>query len=219
MLVSEAGRGSPPTAVCPFGSELCDRITLEEGMHRLDLEQRVRDAPKDAHVRGMFYQMVVGVLESHSHDLLQAWRSLARPPRRWAVRFYSLRDFLREQALAAVLLDPSDPHRALRQIWRGTPDLYPNLHPARFAEYLARGDPVRVLRWLERNRGVMVDYGGWRVDVTGPRAATFSYFDEFVWIEHAQAGGVEGTLARCGLSCSIEPELSSAYLGRLHIRW
>jgi hypothetical protein len=43
--------------------------------------------------------------------------------------------------------------------------------------------------------------------------------DEYIWIESAHRGAAEGVLRMCGVEGTVEPELTTPYTGRLHIRW
>lgn len=194
-------------------------VELAEGYAALGVEQRLRDTPSTAHVRGLFFRLAEQALEARSKDLHAAWRAEVDAPRRWPFRFYPTRDCIREQALAAVLLRPDDPGEAIREMWAATPRLSRLLRADRFVRYLTGSDPTRALAWLERNRDMMVDFGGWRVEFTGPDSATFHYLDEYIWIEHAHRGGVEGTLSRCGVTATVTPELDTPYSGRLLIQW
>lgn len=194
-------------------------VRLHEGYAALDVEQRLRDTPSTAHVRGLFFRLAEQALEARSRDLLMTWRAKVGAKSRWPFRLYPARECIAEQALAAVLLRPDDPGAAVREMWTATPRFSRLLRADRFIRYLQGSDPQRALAWLERNRDMMCNFGGWRVDVTGPREATFHYVDEYLWIQYAHLGGVEGTLLRCGVSPSISTELDTPYSGRLLIQW
>lgn len=194
-------------------------LNLAQGFAELEVDQRIRDTPANAHLRGVFFNLAERALEEASADLLAVWRVMVGAQHRWAFKFYPARDCIREHATAAVLLNPTDPGDALRRMWSTTPRFSRLLRAERFVRYLTGNDPGRALHWLERNRGMMCDFGAWRVDITGPRAAIFHYVDEYLWIAHAHRGGVEGTLALCGVSPRISVELDSRYKGRLQISW
>lgn len=194
-------------------------VELEHGYAALGLEQRLKETPPTAHVRGVFFRLAEQALETRSKDLLATWRAEVGARHRWPFKLYPTRDCIREQALAAVLLRPDDPGEAIREMWVASPRFSRLLRADRFVRYLTGSEPTRALAWLERNRDMMCDYGGWRVDITGPTSATFHYLGEYVWIEHAHRGGVEGTLSRCGVTPTITPDLDTPYNGRLLIQW
>lgn len=194
-------------------------VDLGPGFAALGAERRVRDTPPGAHIRGLFFRLAEQALAARSRELVRVWRAAAGARSRWPFNMYSARDFIREQAVAAVLLNPADPGAALREMWRGTPALSPLIRAERFMKHLLGRDPMRALTWLERHRRMMCDYGDWWVVPTGTRGAVFHYHDEYTWIEHCHVGGVEGTLVRCGVSPSVTVELDSPYRGKLVIRW
>lgn len=186
---------------------------------RLELERRLRETPSDAQIRGWFFRLAEQAVAQHGRDLRGVWRAATGARSRWPFRLYSAREFMREQATAAALIDPTNPGTALRHMWQETPRLSSIVSGNGFIRYLTAGDPMRALTWLESNRSMMCNYGDWWVVPTGLHSAVFHYRDEYTWIEHCHVGGVEGTLQRCGVSPVISVELDSAYSGRLRIQW
>ncbi len=194
-------------------------VDVEPGLEKLGVNQRLADTPAEAHVRGLFFRLAEQALHRRSHSLVRAWTAIVGRTSRWPFKFYPTRDCIREQAIAAILLNETDPAEALRDMWAQTPEFSPLLRADRFMAILTGREPVRALKWLERNRGMMCDYGGWRTEFPNDGSAIFHYSDEYIWIESAHRGGVEGTLARCGVSAIVTPELDTAYSGRLRIAW
>lgn len=194
-------------------------MELGPGLTQLGLEQRLADAPAGAQVRGLFFKLAEQALQEGSPDLLVVWRTLVGARSRWPFSMYPLRDFIREQAVAAVLLDHADPGGALFRMWRVTPRLSPLIRAEAFMRYLTKQEPQRALAWLSANRRMMCDHGEWRFEPTGPRGGILHFVDEYVWLEHAQLGGLTGTLDRCGVSPSISIELDGPYSGRLVASW
>lgn len=194
-------------------------VDLKPGFELLALERRLADTPADAHVRGLFFRLAEQALSDRSQDLVTAWRAASGARMRWPFKLYSTREFIREQAIAAVLLDPHDPAGELRKMWAATPKLSSLIRAEGFIRYLTRRKPEEALTWLSQNRKMMCDYGAWHVVLTSARSAVFHYDNEYTWIEHAHRGGVEGTLQRCGVTPTVTVELESMYSGRLLIRW
>lgn len=194
-------------------------VDLERGFALLALETRLADTPPTAQTRGLFFRLAEQAVAERSSEIAAVWRAASGARSRWPFRMYSTRDFMRELAIAAVLLDRADPAAALRRIWATTPKLSSVIRAAGFIRYLSGNEPMQALTWLERNRGMMCNYGDWWVVPTGMNSATFHYADEYTWLEHCHVGGIEGTLRRCGVSPIVTPELDSPYRGRLLIRW
>lgn len=194
-------------------------VDLEHGLEALELEKRLADTPSQAHTRGLFFRLAEQALAERSKELVTVWRAASGARSRWPFLMYPTRDFLREQAVAAVLLDAADPCGALRRMWASTPKLSPLIRAEGFMRYLTGNQPMRALTWLGANRSMMCDYGDWWVVPTGTHSALFHYQDEYTWIEHCHLGGVQGTLRRCGVSPVITAELETPYRGKLLIRW
>jgi uncharacterized protein (TIGR02265 family) len=195
------------------------KVDLKPGFELLAVERRLSDTPPDAHVRGLFFRLAEQALSDHSPELVATWRAASGARLRWPFKMYSTREFIREQAIAAVLLDPRDPTKEIRKMWSATPKLSSLIRAEGFIQYLTRRKPEQALTWLSQNRKMMCDYGSWHVDLTSPKSAVFHYEDEYTWVEHAHRGGVEGTLQRCGVTPAITVEMESLYTGRLLIRW
>ncbi len=194
-------------------------VDLGPGFEALGFERRLRETPPGAHIRGLFFRLAEQALAERGRELVAVWRAASGARFRWPFNMYPARDFIREQAVAAVLLDPGDPGGALCRMWRATPRLSPLIRADGFIRYLTGRDPMRALGWLERNRGMMCNYGHWWVVPAGTNRATFHYRDECTWIEHCHVGGVEGTLLRCGVSPTVTPELDTPYRGKLLVTW
>ena len=80
-------------------------------------------------------------------------------------------------------------------------------------------DPLAALRWIERSRDHVCDYGRWRVEAEGAGRATIHMTDEYVWIDSAHRGGCEGLLEACGVTGEVTAELDDRFHGRLRVRW
>lgn len=194
-------------------------VDLEAGLRRLEVAQRLGDTPASAHTRGLFFRLAEAALVRKDPSLVDVWRAESGARYRWPVKLYATRDFIREQAIAAVLIDPLDPEQALYDMWLHTPKLSPLIRAERFMRYLVGTDPPSALSWLEKNRGMMCDYGLWRLERLGEREYVFHIAEEYVWIDSAHRGGARGTLDRSGVRGEVRAELVSRYHGRLRFTW
>lgn len=194
-------------------------VDLDRGLSEFGLPKRLSDTPSSAHTRGLFFNLAEAAVVRKDPTLLSAWRAASGARRRFPFKLYPTRDFIREQATAAVLIHPDDPGRALFEMWLRTPTLSPLIKAERFIRYLTGNDPAHALRWLEKNRGMMCDYGLWRLEQLGPREFIFHIAEEWVWIDSAHKGGATGTLERCGVVGTVTAEMVSDYDGKLHFTW
>jgi uncharacterized protein (TIGR02265 family) len=138
------------------------------------------------------------------------------PRRSWEL--YPARDLIEAYGIAGVIIEP-DPLEGVRVLFSGAASYFASTWYGRaFARYL-RPDPAAAFDWIERSREHAANYGRWRVEHRGDGHAVIHMIDEYFWIDAAQRGGCEGTLAACGVKGSVEVELDSAYVGRLDVRW
>jgi hypothetical protein len=84
-----------------------------------------------------------------------------------------------------------------------------------FAKYLR---PYDALRWLERSRDYIANYGKWRLEDRGEGHAIMHKYDEYFWLD-AFRGACEGMLTVCGVRGDVRCELDTTFNGRLVIRW
>lgn len=193
-------------------------LDLQAARRALELEGRLRSVPASAEVRGVWFRMHADAVARLGAPALATWRNAARPRSRWFFRMYSVREYLEELAVTAAIVDPSDPREGVRAIWRGATSQAPLFHVTSYREML-RPDPVAALRWLERHRDIFCSYGRWHLEERSRGYVVMHFFDEYIWIDTAHRGGMEGFLEACGVDGRVEPDLDSAFSGRLHVTW
>jgi hypothetical protein len=84
---------------------------------------------------------------------------------------------------------------------------------------LLSASPFDAMRWLEMQRDMFLGYGGWRVERRDEHYFVVHYFDEYIWIDSAHKGGVEGLLEACNATGALEVDLDTPFNGRIHVRW
>lgn len=198
---------------------LAETVDLPQATALLDLDRRLRETPEQAKVRGIWFAMTADYMGRQGPAVDAAWRAAVTVPSRTIFRMYSLREYMQEVAMAAAVLDASDPLEALRIIWRNTPRYYTSSVIGRSCLRLLRPEPLAAWRWCERHRDHFCDYGSWRLEVRSADYVIMHYFDEYLWIDGAHRGGAESLLEACGVEGNAEPEVISPYSGRMHVRW
>jgi uncharacterized protein (TIGR02265 family) len=184
----------------------------------LGVGERLSATPPWGQVRGFLFKMTADAVERHGRAAVAMHRRLVGTPSRWFFRMYSVREYLEDLVAAAAVIAPDDPASALRSIWANTAGYAPLFDARRFLGLLG-ADVTAVAGWLENHRSFFANYGRWRLEPRGPSYFIMHYFDEWIWIESAHRGGMEGLLDACGVRGTVEAELDSPYGGRLHVRW
>jgi uncharacterized protein (TIGR02265 family) len=185
--------------------------------HGLDLTQRLHDLPAAAMIRGVFFRLLKE--EAAKRGLANTGELNERLRGRDGFRLYPARDLMSAYASAASLLDP-DPERGLRTLFLGiVPSYAKTSYGQSFRKLLGNADLAGALRYLERARERVANYGSWRLETIGPCHMVFHLFDEYLWIESAQRGAIEGVLAACHVAGEIRVELDGPYRGAIDIRW
>ncbi len=193
-------------------------IDLQGVRSSLALGERLSATPLSAHVRGFLFKMTADWVERHGRAAVAMHRRVSPVESRWFFGMYSARAYLADLAAAAAVIAPADPISAMRGLWGTIPGYARLFNASRFMGLLG-ADVMGVVRWLESHRHFFANYGRWRMEPLGERYFVMHYFDEWIWIEGAHRGGMEGLLAACGVEGTVEPDLDTPFSGRLHIRW
>jgi hypothetical protein len=200
-------------------------VDVEQGQGRavldldLDLQIRLREVPATACARGIFFRVLEDDMARRGLRDRRAWdweTTLGEHPRSYGL--YPVRRLLVAYADAARLVG-SDPGEAVRGIFRGGCTAFSESWFGRGLKRVLAPDPLAALRWIERSRDHVCDYGRWRVEAEGAGRATIHMTDEHVWIDSAHRGGCEGLLAACGVTGEVTAELDDRFHGRLRVRW
>jgi hypothetical protein len=184
----------------------------------LDLDRRLASTPAAAQIRGFIFKMTADEVARHGSAAVAAYRRLSPGRSRWFFRMYSLRDYLEDAGAAAAAINPIDPLSVVRRIWATMPNYAPLFNARRFLALLS-ASPLEVMRWVEGQRDMFYGYGGWRLERRDERYFVMHYFDEYVWLDAAHRGGLEGVLYACNVTGTVDPDLDSPFNGRIHVRW
>ncbi|HEY1692779.1 MAG TPA: hypothetical protein VGG39_11490 [Polyangiaceae bacterium] len=193
-------------------------VDMQRVRAALDLGRRLSKVPLHAHVRGFLFKQTADEVERGRAGAVVAYRRLTPVKSTWFFRMYSVRAYLEDVTAAAAVVAPEDPASAVRAIWRNGPRYAPLFNAVRFLGFL-RSDVLSAARWLETHRSFFADYGRWRIEPRTDRYFIMHYFDEWIWIDSAHRGGLEGLLQACGVEGSVDVDLDTPFDGRLHVRW
>lgn len=184
----------------------------------LDLDRRLEQIPISGAVRGFIFKMTADEVASHGRGATALYRRLSPVRSTWFFRMYPLRDFLEDAAAGAAAIDPGDPHSALRRIWRNAHRYAPMFNAQRFLSLLS-ASPYDAMRWLEMQRDMFMSYGDWRVERRDEHYFVVHYIDEYIWIDSAHRGGLEGLVEACNATATVDVDLDGPFNGRIHVKW
>ncbi|MET0591682.1 MAG: DUF2378 family protein [Polyangiaceae bacterium] len=183
----------------------------------LDLEQRLRDLPSTAMVRGVFFRLLKDEVERRGIGANAELKRLLAGRDAW--RLYPASELMIAYGTGALLIDP-DPSDGLRKLFHGIAPSYARTwYGQLFRKFLGTPDPAMALRYIERAKERVSNYSTWRVETVGPGHVVMHMFDEYFWIESAQRGGCEGLLDACEVEGEVRVELDTPYSGALDIQW
>jgi uncharacterized protein (TIGR02265 family) len=193
-------------------------VELDAARRALLVDERLSQIPAGHMVRGFLFRQTEDAISRAGSGARKLWEHIAKPKSRWAFRMYSVAEYIEEAVAAAAIIDPADPARGIRKMWREAPRYAPLLNAERFVALLGL-TPIDAMKWLEQQRSTFSNFGSWRVEVLGADHFVVHYFEEWVWIESAHRGGLEGLLDACRVSGTTEVVLDSPFDGHIHVHW
>lgn len=185
-------------------------------LSRLDLERRLAAIPARAAVRGAFYNLIHHSLERRGlGSALSVQPELAEPRRSY--KLYPARDWVLAFATGGALLD-SNPLEGMATIFGDGPRYFVNTWFGEVLRRFIQPDPLPALRWIERSREHLCNFGHWRIETRGENRLILHMFEEYMWLE-AHRGGCEGLLDMCGVKGTVRATQDGLFQGRLEIEW
>jgi uncharacterized protein (TIGR02265 family) len=196
------------------------RASLEACFAVTDLEQRLRDIPRDATCRGVFFNMLDDRAAALGRAVAAEYRDFFRVPRLLAFRMYPVRDYLtRLVVLSQIGYGPDRIHAGLRELQNGAFDAWAGTMLGRAALAVVNPSLPTLLRVLERAYAsqTVVSYARFTVQSVAETEIVTAFEREYVYIEHAMVGALEAVMRACGRSGTAVPDLDGPYDGRVRL--
>lgn len=180
----------------------------------LDLEWRLKNIPASAKVRGVFFSVLNDEMQRRRlASVPEIRRFLTVPHHSYAL--YPATELVEAFAIAGALIHP-DPREGMRELFSGSIRYVTQTWYGKFFSKYLR--PYDALRWIERSREYIANYGRYRLEPRGDNDAILHKYDEYFWLD-ALRGGCEGMLEACGVRGEVKIELDSPFCGRFVIHW
>lgn len=184
-----------------------------------DIEERLELVPPSAQIRGVYLNMFGPLLRPVGKEgafveyfPLDKWSSL---------RAYPLREYLLRLAVAGALLDgPKELHAGMHRLCKSNAISFgESLLGKVLWKFLARGNAVRACEQALAARRQTCLYGHWEIVQHAPQHIEMVYYEEYVWIESAIAGGAAGAFEVHGVQARLETRLKDRFNGSTVIQW
>lgn len=196
----------------PASLEACEEAT--------DLTWRLAQIPPEATCRGAFFNMLDDRAGTLSLETQSEYRRFFRIHRFASFRMYPLSDYLtRLVVLSQIHYGADRIYPGVRQLQSGAFDAWADTLLGKAA--LAVVDPSlgSMLRMLERAYAsrTVVSNARFHVVSETPTEIVTGIEEEYVYIEHAMVGAIEGVARVCGVNVTVTAELSGPFDGALRI--
>lgn len=197
------------------------RGSLEECFRTTDLEWRLAQIPDEAMCRGAFFNMLDMRAGSLSLATQHEYRRFFRIHRYIPFRMYPVRDYLTRMAvLAQIHWGAENIYSGIRTIQSGAFEAWTSTLVGRAALAITEPNFVSMVRFCERclTTTAVINYGTFRVLSVEPGYLVTKFTNEYVYIEHAMVGALEGLSKLASTRATFETDLSDPFNGEVIIR-
>lgn len=193
--------------------ERCERVT--------DLAWRLTQIPQDATCRGAFFNMLDDRAGALSPGTQAEYRTFFRIHRFPSFKMFPVSDYLtRLVVLSQIHYGADRIYEGVRLLQSGAFDAWAETLLGKAA--LAVVDPslASLLRMLERAYAsrTVVSHARFRVLSESDAEILTELSQEYVYIEHAMVGAIEGVARVCGAEVVVTSELRGPFDGLIRIR-
>lgn len=195
--------------------------SLEECFAHTDLEWRLGAIPSWATVRGVYMAMLDRQAADLGPTTHEEYRAFFRVGSFSPLRQYPARDYVTRLAvLAQIHWGGPAIYQGIRRIQARAFDTWTSTVVGRAALALFEPTFLGCLRFCERayETGVPGNYARFTVESADDRLIVTRFDNEYVYIEHAMVGALEGVAKICGEQATFEAELDGAFDGRVLVR-
>lgn len=183
-----------------------------------DLEQRLKDIPPSARVRGIWartFENAIAHRPGAMERYIEIFGSQSSP-----LGWHGLGDVVARVAVAGALYtSPPEVKVGLRALGRAQALQFSESLLGKTLIRLLSPDPVRVLQQGAAARRQTCNYGSWEYDFSTPGKAIVTHRDEWGWLDSQVLGSAEGTMQAIGVKARFELRLFDAYNGVMEITW
>lgn len=196
----------------PASLEACEQAT--------DLTWRLAQIPPEATCRGAFFNMLDDRAGALGADTQAEYRRFFRIFRHASFRMYPLSDYLtRLIVLSQIHYGADHIYPGVRQLQSGAFDAWAETLLGKAALTVVDPSLGSMLRMLERTYAsrTVVSHARFRVVSETAREIVTDIEEEYVYIEHAMVGAIEGVARVCGADVTVAAELRGPFDGQLRI--
>jgi len=192
------------------------RASLSECNEHTDLAWRLDQIPLQASVRGVFLNMIDDRAGLLSEATQREYRSFFRVHRFTPFRFYPTRDYVtRLVVLAQIHWGGPSIYQGIREIQSHAFDAYASSLFGKAALALVEPSLTQMLRFIDVawRTQTAVNYSRCQLVEATPTTHRIRFLNEFVYIEHAMVGALEGVARLTGTRITATVELETPFDG------
>lgn len=191
------------------GNEGVARVVALVGPY-CDLEDRLREAPPSACIRGVWFRVFLTELEEHG--LLADYERYFPEDSFSGLKFYAVADYLPRIALAGALMaGPENVYRGMFELNRGNAKRFATSLLGRTLFRLLSNDPQRLLQQGIASRRQTMTYGRWVLTSSAPDECVVIVQEEYIWIDPNVVGSAVGTFEAIGRTVDIDVKYDSKF--------
>jgi uncharacterized protein (TIGR02265 family) len=191
---------------------------MNECYQHTDLKWRLSQIPDSAACRGLFFNMLDERAGEFGLDVRQEYRNYFKVHRFLPFRLYSVKDYLtRMVKLSQLKFGGPNIHKGLWELQFASWPAWRKTLMGRATVGLLGKDFAAILKMAKTTVAMSINYGSFDVE-GGPDRFITHHKNEYVYIEHAMAGGIYGMAHVCDLEVTLEPKMTDPFNGSLIVQ-
>jgi uncharacterized protein (TIGR02265 family) len=192
---------------------------MKECFENTDLAERLARVPDDAACRGVFLNMLDERAGQFGSATQRAYREFFTLYRFSSLRLYPIKDYItRVVKLAQIEFGAPNIYRGIAEIQAGAFLAWRRTLLGRTWFAVLGSDFESVLRLVARTMSKVVNYGNVSLHAAGSgQQLTMQFVDQYVYIEHAMKGAIQGVARACGVVVELDVRLEDMFNGSIGI--
>jgi uncharacterized protein (TIGR02265 family) len=190
---------------------------MKDCYQHTDLKWRLSQIPDGAACRGLFFNMLDERAAEFGPEIQQEYRNYFKIHKFQAFKLYSVKDYLtRMVKLSQLKFGGPNIHRGLWELQYASWPAWRKTLMGRATVGLLGKDFQAILKMCKTTVSMSINYGSFEVE-GGPSRFLLTHKNEYVYIEHAMAGGIHGIAFICDLEINLSPKLIDPFNGTLEV--
>jgi uncharacterized protein (TIGR02265 family) len=193
--------------------------SVEECFKHTDLEWRLAQIPESACCRGVYLNNLDSCALSFGPETQKEYRDFFQLFKFKTFSLYPIKDYLtRLCVLAQLRFGSPSIYEGIHEIQAKMPQAWAKTLLGRATMGIIGPDFGLALRIMKKSQENSINYGSMQLTSEGNGFYRASFRNEYVYIEHAMTGGIDGLALACGANVQLTTVMADTFNGEIQIQ-